>query len=544
MADQRKSTPLGQRGAPLLLAGALGVALLAGCGGGGGNGNNGGFGNSGTADSGTNSGVNSGTNTGTNSGTNTGTTGTASVMGKVVDVKGNGVPGANINVDSGGVIATSLGQGGYRIDGLPGGTVHQITAAVTRQDNVVYTGSTQVLTSNGNVASNANIIVSPQGQQATVGGTVTDPNGNPVSGVEVFLADANLSGANNVSSLVAFTDSNGRYTIANVPTTLASGQVNVTASLAGASNQTGTVSGLQAGGSYVQNFQLQVSTQTRLAPPAIQDVFASTEPTDSISGRAVTAHAASTGVGSVYAALRRRLSPAYARLAGRHVGVSRRRVAHAIGGNYAIQTDVLFDTPSQTTGSVLNYNVYLTTGTTVPQEATSEIRDQLFDPQANLYTDLSFAGESGTGPFVPYAPQGQYNFALSAVNTDNQETTLSLPFSIVPLGPLTLTQPTVGQELTAAPTIAWNAVANVARYYVFIYDQYPTAEVNAVYSSQAIPSTTTTYTLPGALSGPATYYVVVAGLNDQAEGTDTSGQAVTVTGAAAAFSQITRFNVP
>ena len=134
---------------------------------------------------------------------------------------------------------------------------------------------------------------------------------------------------------------------------------------------------------------------------------------------------------------------------------------------------------------------------------------------------------------------------MSAVNTDNQETTLSSPFSIVPLGLLTLTQPQTGQALTSSPTISWNPVANATGYYVFLFDQYPTAEVGPINLSSAtlIAGNVYSVTVPQTLA-PGAYYVVVAGVNDQVEGTDANGQPVTVNGAAAAFSQITRFNVP
>ena len=542
MTNRPVLSPLGKRGAPLLLAGAVGAALLAGCGGGGGGNGNNNNGNNGTGTTGIGTGT-----TGTTGGTNTGgTSANASVIGKVVDVFGNGIPGANLNVDSGGVIATSLGQGGYQINNLTGGVVHLITAAVTRQDRTVYTGSTQVATRGGQIISNVNILLSPQGQQATVGGTVTDANGVAIAGAQVFLAIPN---GKNFSSLVAFTDGSGRYTIGNVPVNLPTGQAVVTASVAGDADQTFALQALSAGGTYSQNFSLSGANGTRLAPPALFALTSSTEPTDSISGAIRTGHTAGGANGSLYDSLRRRLSPSYARSAGRHRGVSKRLAARAVGP-YAIEADVAFDTPNQTAGSVLAYAIYLSTGANnPPQQNVSEIRDVLQDPLANYYTDLTFAGDGGTGPFIPYAPQGVYNFAVSALSSDrtSTESALSTPFSIVPLGPLTLTQPQVGQPLTTSPVISWNGVTGAARYFVFLYDQYPTPDVNPIYSTPRdapIPSSQTSVILPGSLNRASTYYVVVAAANDQMEGADANGVAVTVPGAAVSFSQITRFSVP
>jgi hypothetical protein len=138
-----------KRGAPLLLLTAAAAALLAGCGGGGGNGNLGGGGTTGTG---------SGTN-GSGSG---GVTLNASLIGKVTDTQGNGVAGATVVPDTGGVVATTLAQGGYRIDNITGNIIHKITAAV-QQGGTSYSGSTQVFTESNALVSNANILLSPTG---------------------------------------------------------------------------------------------------------------------------------------------------------------------------------------------------------------------------------------------------------------------------------------------------------------------------------------------------------------------------------------------
>ena len=93
---------LGRSALPLLIT-AFGAALLAGCGGGGGNGNPG----SNTGNNGTNNGSTNGNNNG-------GGIGNAAVVGKVVTVAGDPVPAATVIPDTGGLIATTISQGGYR----------------------------------------------------------------------------------------------------------------------------------------------------------------------------------------------------------------------------------------------------------------------------------------------------------------------------------------------------------------------------------------------------------------------------------------------
>ena len=150
---------------PTVLLTALGVALLAGCGGGGGGGNGS-----------TTIGGTTGT-TGTTGG-NTGVSpADASIIGKVLDTSGNPIPGATVVPDSGGALATTLSQGGYRLDGVTPG-VHRLTAAVTSH-GISYTGSTEVFAQSQSVTSNANIEMAPTGQQATITGTVQDTSGPP-----------------------------------------------------------------------------------------------------------------------------------------------------------------------------------------------------------------------------------------------------------------------------------------------------------------------------------------------------------------------------
>ncbi len=521
---------------PLLLAsGALGAVLLAGCGGGGGNGNNSG-GNNDTGGTGTNT-----------SGTNNGTilpVLNADVIGKVTDTQGNGVPGVSLIPDSGGTAAVSLGQGSYRLNGLTGNVVHRITASV-QSGGTQYTGSTEVLTQSNLLVSNANILLSPTGRQATVSGTVQNASGVPIANVRVFLALPNGSAtqAGNYSSLIAFTDANGVYTIPNIPSDAPSGgAVTITASTPGASNQTFTLATLQPSGSYSQNFTLNASTQAAVGAPTIAFVTTATEPVDSQSGRAIQAHLAG-GPAAIYDQIRRRLSPAYARAAARHAVSGKRltaRLAAHVTGDYAVETDIAFDNPAQA-GSVVGNTIYRTAGTAasvLPTESASDAYDFLQDPLANYYTDLTFSTNTSTT-----VTGTQYNFALSATNTDSAESGLSATYSITPLGQLTLNAPITGQVYVGTATITWTPATGAARYYVDIYDQYPTIGLNPLLSSAALPAGTASYTVP-ALKGGQDYYVVVSGVADPVETLlPTATATAAVVGGAQTYSQITRFHI-
>ena len=516
---------------PLVIT-AFGAALLAGCGGGGGNGNPDPGGNTG------NIGTNNGTNNGNNSG---GGIGNAAVVGKVVTVTGDPVPGATVIPDTGGLIATSISQGGYRLDGLTGDVVHRITAAVT-VNGINYTGSTQVLTLSGNLISNANILVSQQGQQATLTGRVTDStrldsggNPTPIFQARVFLVVPNST---NYSSLIAFTDSNGVYTIPNVPVNLPTvAPIQVAVSLERYSNQSFPIK-ISGPGTFGQDFSLTPSTNQSINTPNLQAVTASTQPSSVFTSSTGNLRPRTARSGSVYEQIRRLISPAYAKsVTGHQANATRRLTAHLSGGfgSYAIETDIAFDNPSQS-GSLFAYTVYRTAGNTPPQQIGSQIYDVLQDPLANVYTDID----------PSYQPYTQYNFALSATNTDRTETPLSNTLSVVPLGQLALTQPQTGQILANNITLNWSLVSGATKYYIFLYsgDQFPTINATPVFAlNTPLAGNVGTFTLPSALLGSRDYYAVVVGASDQIEGNDSTGAKVTIPNAVTTFSQITKFHV-
>ena len=220
----------------LLTAGSaalLSASLLAGCGGGGGNGNSGG----GTTTTGTSS---TGTST---TGTNTGAGNTAQIAGKVTDTNGRGIPGVSIAVDTGGQITSTISTGGYRLTNLSGEVIHRITASAML-NGVAYSGSTEVVTSSGSLVSNANILLSQTNQQATVEGYVRNTSGAAIAGASVYLAVPNAATgttSGNYSSLAAFTDSTGFYQIIDVPASLPTGSLLLTAATPATTNGNATI---------------------------------------------------------------------------------------------------------------------------------------------------------------------------------------------------------------------------------------------------------------------------------------------------------------
>ncbi len=473
------------------------VVLTSGCGGGGGSGS---------------------PATGGNGGTYPYPSGGSSiVLGKVVDISGNAVPGASVAADTGQSAAT-LSQGGFRLDGVPAG-VRRIRVS-TQQNGTTYTGSTQVLSLSASpslTVSNANVQVSPTGQQATVTGTVRNPDGQPLAGVRVYLGvfvspgtAANNGTDGSVASLVAFADANGVYRLENIPVPTAQSSYTEAASLLGYQNTRVGINNLRPGETRTQDIILGgASGQTGPTPTNVA-AFTFTQP-----GEAPQAHAvglsASASPAAAYEQIRRAVSPAYAqRATGEHASAHTRLKAHATPfGAFAINADVFFDNAQP--DSVSGFKIYTSTG-----NAQLTAYDFLQDPLANVYTDLDPA----------YVPNQQYNFAVSAVNTTNGESGLSAASAVVPLDGQTLVGPQNGQTTQNPVTVGWNRINGADNYSVFVYPQFPGVGVaGAQYNAN---SGANTLTLPNMASGD--YYYVVAGSRGD-------GSAVTV-------SPITRIHVP
>ena len=531
------------RGALLLLT-AGSAALLAGCGGGGGNGNTGGTGTTGT-----------GTATNTGGTTNTGVNNQSQVAGKVTDLKGQGIPGVSITVDSGGQITSTITTGGYRLTNLSGNVAHKI-GAFASVNGTQYSGSTQVYTAldaatgQAGLATNGNIILSQTNQQTTVQGTVRDTSGKPISGAGVYLAVPVTGGAGNYSSLAAFTNVSGIYVIANVPaTSLPAGGLLMTASTAGASNQTVTLaqSSVTPGNTVTQNFTLTpLAAGAGADMPTVLAATSFTQPSSGLTTSALRARLASGSLasGTVYETLRRFLSPTYAAYASRRHGLGQRLASRATAGGYAIEMDLAFNPPAATNTNLGYYNVYRTTGT-LPVGgvigSTANFYDTLFDPLASYYTDVTATTDATgtTSNFNPYTAGTAYNFAMSSVSTTKSESAISTPaVTITPLGPLTLNAPIINSAVASPVTLSWTPVTGATGYSVFIYNQFPGVGSQPFKSSQ-FPATTSgaAVTLTG---GGATYYAIVVATADE---TEVAGATTPVSNAAQSYSAITPFTV-
>ena len=432
------------------------------------------------------------------------------ILGKVVSSDGNPAPGANVSVQGSGISGKTLAGGAYRLENIPSG-VRRLTATATI-NGVGYSGTTQVLSVSHAIVSNANILLGRNSQQATVDGQIVDDRGRPFEGVRIFIASSSPS-SGNVMSDVAFTDSSGFFSLQRVP---ADGtNYTLTASTLDFQNFTKAMNGL-APGEHRSLATMQMTpsfNQSNLVP---QNVAAESFTTPSSTPTSeLKAHTAQQ-VTSAYDAIRRLASPKYAaRIASNSHLASSITSQHVKGkasgfGNYAIEMDLFFDETSR--DSLSGFRVYSSADT---NPVTSY--DFLQDPLANIYVDLD--------PF--YTADRQFNFAVSAVNTDQHETAKSPTVSVVPLGRVFLNQPASFSLHSDPVTVSWTQVNGAEAYNIYVYNQFPSVQTSPIVTVSNIAASQSSKTL--APLGPGSYWIVVAATADA--------------GAEVSLSQITPFDV-
>lgn len=427
------------------------------------------------------------------------------ILGKVVSTSGSGVPGATVvaaitgNTAAGGGQTTTLSGGTYSINGLYPG-VYTVSANTTIS-GTTYTGSSQVQITPGTINSNIVVEVAPANQQGIIQGTVKNAQGQPVSGVTV-LATVPVTPAHGTaatSGMQAITNGAGFYEFPNVPV---GGSYTLTATSVGYTNSTATVSAPTAGQTATDNFVLAASS-TGATPPAPANVLAAslTQPssilTPSIIAHDATASATSTSdlPTSVYETIRQIMSPKYAQWsANRQLSTKSTRLEPHYGGfgSYAVEADVYFS--ESQTANVAGYRIYSSEG-----NQSLAPYDFLQDPQATVYIDLD--------PY--YVPNTTFNFAVSAIGTNNAESALSNTASMDPLELAVVTSPSQGQTVSNPVTIDWQSIPGAAQYGVFLYNTYPSIGSTAVVQATGLSSSTTSYAVTSTLA-PGKYWAIVS----------------------------------
>ncbi len=391
--------------------------------------------------------------------------GVGEVSGVVFDTNGNVVRGADVFIQGLSVDSPSNSSGTYILHNVPAEDL--IVRASITQDGVTYIGQNLARVFDNDRARSVNIMVVSQSQAAKIHGTVFDSHGSIVAGARVFAV-----GANNLSSNMALTDSNGNYTIAR----LAPG-INYELNASTPDFQSdGTVVNLAAGDDVREDFTLtQASGVSLLSPPGNLSAIAWTSPDDSTR---------SLEASSAYEQIKRLYDPTRAQ----HMAATTRLTP----SGDIVEVDLTWDRVFS--DFLLGYGIYSALGSsgTLTQD------DFLRDPLAQFYADTdSSLVENAT-----------YSFALTSVNTDRAEGNMSSRVVVNTLGPITALSPQMNPL-----RFRWNPVLNANGYVVFVFDRYPGVGVDSIWNNAGSPATGSSVQYGGpALNSGQTYYFIVLGL--------------------------------
>jgi hypothetical protein len=393
-----------------------------------------------------------------------GQNGSGEVGGVVFDKNGDIVRGARVFLNSPSREATSNSSGTYVLSDVPAEDL-LIRAEVT-QNGVHYVGQNLARVFDQDRSKNVNIVVVPDTQLAALHGTVFDSFGGVVSGARVFAI-----GDNNLSSSMDITDSNGDYSIGR----LAAGvHYTLYANAPGYQSDSFGIT-LSTGDNPREDFTVnQVSGVANLPAPTNLDAIAWTSPDDSTR---------SIDSASAYEAIKREFDPNRA---------SRTAITRLTPSGEIIEVDLTW-TPV-ISSVLLGYGLYRAQGS----GGTLVADDFLRDPLAEFYADTDLSLEENT----------TYSYALTSVNSDQQESGFSTRAVVTTLGPIDGLSPLFGPL-----RFRWDDFSGADNFVVYLFDQNPKVGISSIWNNEGSPttSTTLTYTGPGLISGH-TYYYLVLGL--------------------------------
>lgn len=393
-----------------------------------------------------------------------GQNGSGEVGGVVFDKNGDVVRGARVYLSNPSREATSNSSGTYVLSDVPADDL-LIRAEVT-QNGVHYVGQNLARVFDQERSKSVNIVVVPDTQLAKMHGTVFDSFGGTVEGARVFAI-----GDNNLSSSMDITDANGNYSIGR----LAAGvHYTLYANAPGYQSDSFGIT-LSMGDDPREDFTLnQVSGVANLPAPSNVSAVAWTSPDDSTR---------SIDSASAYEAIKREYDAKRS---------SRTAITRLTPSGEIIEVDLTWDPVYSSV--LLGYGIYRAQGS----GGTLLSDDFLRDPLAEFYADTDLALNENT----------TYSYAVTSVNSDQQESGFSNRAVVTTLGPITALNPLFGPL-----RFRWDDFSAADNFIVYLFDQNPKVGVSSIWNNEGSPTTNTslTYSGPSLIFGH-TYYYVVLGL--------------------------------
>lgn len=386
------------------------------------------------------------------------------VAGRVTDLEGAPIVGANVKIGS--LIAQTTQFGNYRLPGveIPSGQVSQtyVVSASALVNGVKWTGSNIIEVFAGiAVSGNSHIVLSDPLSQGEIKGRVTTGGGAPLAGASVYASialppdPAHPADPTVFSNLVAFlgvTDSNGNYSIPEIPQ---SARYVVVASYPGKLNGRQTDVNVSAGFSTTLNFSLSGGGSAAIPVPTGLYGISLTYP--STATRATGAN--------VNALLRQRIL--------KQKGWTNRHAA--IKGSLP-QGAITRDAPA---------------GTNIENIVTWD-----YAPLNNLYGYVVLRSISIATNFKPYSilqdpladrfsdadtvltPDVNYYYSIAGLDTINypaggaEGDPVIPPIAVRPLGKIGLTAPANNASISN-PVFGWTSVNRATLYQILVYDKFP-----------------------------------------------------------------------
>lgn len=408
------------------------------------------------------------------------------ISGVIATVTGNPVRDAKVFVNSGGQYSTLSGPSGtYVLSGIPTGDNVLVQAQVD-QDGVTYFGQNLVQVFNGERAKSTNITVGRKDQLASLHGNVADENGRLVAGIRVFALAQSGNNSPALSSSVATSNSKGAYTLSGllpgVSYTLYANGRNFDA-------DTGQVVLTQREN---RRFDFTVLPGTNPLLPAPQNVSAVawTSPRDITNSKTAS---------SAYEAIKRAYDKKRAKGVEQLLKATTQRLRKDGRGGFFIDTNVEIDVTWDPVldVSVLGYGVYRGVN-----NAGFSPLDVVRDPLSGFYADLDDRLNIGT----------TYSYQITTLNdqypdTQNSESNPSTSASATPIG-----QIDIGTVAQNPDRFTWTAASGADHYAVFVYDRFPSVNVDPIWDNSANPTTSTSvnYAGPSLQLGHQYFWAILA----------------------------------
>lgn len=385
----------------------------------------------------------------------------------MTDVEGNALVGIEVAIANQTATTTQFGTftiPDVEISSGQTSRVADITASAVINGRNWSGGNTVEVLAGEPITNNIHVVVSPENTQGGIRGTVRDDQGRPLQGARVFAGIPNPAEPRDfqtLSSITAYTDSTGSYSIPQLP----ANNYIVTASFAGRVNQTLQNLTVTPGSDINASFTL--ATGLAGSTPIVAN-FSALSITTPVSP---TRAAANTHFTSGMEALRQWIRVKHVkrvhRAADPNKVIARKSINRASPPGSLIESDLFWDYTQL--DNLFGYIILRSDNIDTNFQTIALVRD----PLAERFADIDAA----------LTPDLLYYYAVSRLDTvsfpaNGDEGIASDVVSVQPLNALSLLAPNPGATTIARPIFSWNAVNRAVLYQILVYDRFPNYQSN------------------------------------------------------------------